>query len=237
DRERATKNRAVILNRLAELRDAGEPEEIAESDEMPEPEVAPLMVDAEEEEFFPIEDYDDLTVGEILPLLPELYDDELDVVEDRERATKNRAVILNRLAELRDAAEPEPDAVPAMVDEEEAEWEVPGEGWEDRAPATEDVEAEEDVFPIADYDRLRVSEIRAVLPELSEDELEEVRSAERRGANRITVLAAIDRELGVEVAVPAKKVAPAKKAPAKKAVAVKKAPAKKAGAKRAGPRS
>ncbi|MDP8987554.1 MAG: hypothetical protein M3N11_04310, partial [Actinomycetota bacterium] len=141
----------------------------------------------------------------ILPLLPELYDDELDVVEDRERATKNRAAILNRLAELRE------EPLEPVVDEERM------------APAP--------AFPIGNYDRLRVSQIRALLPQLSEDELEQVRRREQEGKSRSTVLAAIDRELGVAPPAPAKK-APAKKAPAKKAPA-KKAPAKKAPAKKA----
>ena len=40
----------------------------------------------DDEDFFPIEDYDRLKVSEIVPLLPELYEDELDMVEQRERA-------------------------------------------------------------------------------------------------------------------------------------------------------
>ena len=50
---------------------------------------------------FPIADYDDLTVAQILPLLPQLYADEIGVVEARERATKARPSILDKLAQLR----------------------------------------------------------------------------------------------------------------------------------------
>ncbi|CAN5802402.1 hypothetical protein BH24ACT2_BH24ACT2_08930 [soil metagenome] len=248
--ERAGKGRVSIINRLAELRDAGD-DDAPELQDAPDDVAMPVMVEedvdaGEDEEFFPIEDYDELTVGEILPLLPELYEDELDVVEDRERANKNRAVVINRLAELRDAGDddaPSP-ATPVLDDddEDEGEWEVSDEGWDQSAAAAEvepDNEDEDvDVFPIADYDRLRVSEIRSVLPELSEEELEVVRDAERRGASRITILTAIERELGVEAAPPAKKAAPSRKAssakklaPARKAT-VKKSTAKKAAAKK-----
>ncbi|HWH35970.1 MAG TPA: hypothetical protein VNT56_11720 [Acidimicrobiales bacterium] len=227
--ERAGKGRVSIINRLAELRQGGEAEAPAVDDD--------AGMDAGDidgdEDFFPIEDYDELTVGEILPLLPELYEDELDVVEERERATKNRAAIVERLAELR--GEP---AAPGVA--EDGDWPVPDEGWDgtggepaptgagetEPAGGTEDA----DIFPIENYDGLRVPEIRKVLPQLTEEELEEVRDAERRGSNRITVLTAIDRELGVESA-------PVRKAPAKrstkrtsaaKKAATKTSPARKA---------
>ncbi len=158
------------------------------------------------------------------------------MVEDRERATKNRAAVLDRLAELRLETEPGP-AVDDVDDEvlEDADQ-------EQVAPAA--------AFPIGNYDQLRVSQIRALLPQLSEDELEQVRRGEQDGKNRSTVLAAIDRELGVappaparkttakktaapvkRTAAPAKKTAArgttAKKATAAKAPTAKKAPAKK----------
>jgi len=255
--ERAGKGRVSIINRLAELRDTGD-DDAPELEDAPDDVAMPVMVkedvDAgEDEEFFPIEDYDELTVGEILPLLPELYEDELDVVEDRERANKNRAVVINRLAELRDAGDDDASspATPVLDDDDddvdEGEWEVPDEGWDQSAAAEVEPDNEDedvDVFPIADYDRLRVSEIRSVLPELSEEELEVVRDAERRGASRITILTAINRELGVEAAPPAKKavrsrkassakkLAPARKATVKKST-TKKAAAKKVATKRA----
>ncbi len=94
------------------------------------------------------------------------------------------------------------------------------------------------VFPIADYDELRVDEIVPLLPELDEDELEMVREKEESGKARNGVIVRIDQLLGRPVA-PVKK-APAKKVAAKKAtttktsttkkIVAKKAPAKKAGA-------
>lgn len=69
------------------------------------------------------------------------------------------------------------------AEEEEAEFE----------PA----EAEEVVeFPIADYDDLKVSEIVPLLPELDDDELEEVREREAAGKGRTTVLGRVDELLG-----------------------------------------
>ena len=59
---------------------------------------------------FPIADYDDLTAGQILPLLPQLYTDEIGIVEARERATKARPEILDRLGKLRPAPPPADDA-------------------------------------------------------------------------------------------------------------------------------
>jgi hypothetical protein len=87
----------------------------------PEPEtvtVPPVetVPDEDDEDFFPIADYDDLRVNEILPLLPELYADEIDVVEEKERSGKSRATILNRLAELREVlADAPPDTTAAQV--------------------------------------------------------------------------------------------------------------------------
>jgi hypothetical protein len=103
-------------------------------------------------------------------------------------------------------------------------------------PETEDVEevGDEEIFPIADYDELKAAEVVSLLPELDDDELEEVRDREERGASRATVLNRIDQLLGVEPAPPPAKKAAAKKkaAPAKKKAAAKKAPARKTTAKK-----
>lgn len=58
------------------------------------------MSETSGEGLFPIIDYDELRVSEILPLLEELYDDELQMVAGRERATKGRVTILDRIAEI-----------------------------------------------------------------------------------------------------------------------------------------
>jgi hypothetical protein len=182
---------------------------------------------------FPIEDFDQLLVSEIVPLLPELDLEELDQVRAREEAGKARASILRRIDGL--AAELE-GGPPAALDEVEEE---------------EFVDAGDDeLFPIADYDELRVNQIIPLLPELDDDELVVVAARERAGNGRNSILVRIDELLGstvapVRTAAPrraggapttrkkaAAKKAPAKKAPAKKAPAKKAAPAKKTAAKK-----
>jgi hypothetical protein len=68
---------------------------------------------SDDDEMFPIADYDDLTVGEIMPLLPKLYADEIDVVIAREESGKSRRQIVARLEELRDSMEGAPDDLTA----------------------------------------------------------------------------------------------------------------------------
>ena len=153
-------------------------------------------------------------MGEIVALLPELDADELEMVREREAAGKNRSTILTRVEALTEAAET-------------AGWGVGGRQWEDWGEA----EAE-GVFPIADYEELKVAEIVPLLPELDADELEMVREREQQGANRGTILSRIDNLLAGEEEPPPPKRAPAKKTAAKK-TAAKKTAAKKTAAKRA----
>ncbi|MBV8235701.1 MAG: hypothetical protein JO075_08370 [Acidimicrobiia bacterium] len=175
---------------------------------------------------FPIADYDDLKVGEIVSLLPELDEDELEMVREREEAGKNRSTILTRVEALSGAAA----AAPAGGGDwgvSERSWDSWSDGGGEEEAEEEEVEVEgEGIFPIADYDDLKAAEVVSLLPELDDDELEEVRDREERGAARATVLNRIDQLLGVEPA-------PVKKAPAKKKAATKKAPAKKPPAKKA----
>ena len=51
----------------------------------------------DEDDYFPIEEYDDLRVAEIVPLLPQLEEDELEMVGKRELAGANRASIMNKV--------------------------------------------------------------------------------------------------------------------------------------------
>ena len=171
---------------------------------------------------FPIEDYDQLLVSEIVPLLPEFDIEELDQVRAREEDGKARASILRRIDAL--AAELEGTAPAVSV----------------AADADEDYEAADDeLFPIADYDDLRVNQILPLLPELDDDELAVVADRERSGSGRYSILVRIDELLGVTVTPAPKKAAPKKAAPkkaaAKKAPAKKAAPAKKTAAKKAAP--
>ncbi len=172
---------------------------------------------------FPIADYDDLKVGEIVSLLPELDEDELEMVREREEGGKNRTTILTRVDALVGAG--------ATTGGRE-DWDVGDSHWGDAGRAEQGEEEEEpgEIFPIADYDELKANEVVSLLPELDDDELEQVREREERGAARTTVLNRIDQLLGVE-SPPAKK-APAKKAPAKKKAAAKKTAAKKSAGRR-----
>jgi hypothetical protein len=168
---------------------------------------------------FPINDYDELLVSEILPLLAELEVTELAVVRQREQQGKARATLLRRIDQLAEEAETgEPTvttpASPPRRDEPADDVAVGGD--------------EDLLFPIEDYDDLRVSEILPLLPELYDDELELVSERERSGASRASILNRIDELLGGGAPAPA----PARKTAAKKP-APKRTPAKKAAAKKA----
>ena len=92
---------------------------------------------------------------------------------------------------------PAPTAVPpapvgAPITEEFARVapaEAEGDGTEDDSDYDE---YDEDLFPIAEYDDLRVAEILPLLPELDADELDVVRNHEVATKARATVLARID---------------------------------------------
>jgi hypothetical protein len=192
---------------------AGEPQ-VAESEEPEGYDAAGLA----------IADYDTLTVRQILPLLVELDDDELDEVREYEEAHLARESILIRIEDLLeepyedeepaeefeddDAAAPPPPraataapasapapapaaAPPATPPPATAAVPAPA-----AAPMYEDDGAGgEDVFPIADYDDLRVAEILPLLSQLEPDELEMVAEHEEQLANRSTILNRIDRLL------------------------------------------
>ncbi|MEY2478735.1 MAG: hypothetical protein QOG87_4050 [Actinomycetota bacterium] len=177
---------------------------------------------------FPIEDYDELLVSEILPLLAELEVDELEVVREREQGGKARATLLRRIEQLSEGEGEPTAAVPAFAARASAASDDDG----DSAGGDDD----ELMFPIEDYDDLRVSEILPLLPELYDDELELVADRERSGANRASVLNRIDDLLGGEPEpAPAPRKAAPKKAAAKKTPARKPAPVKKAAARKAAP--
>jgi len=134
EREERGKGRATILARIDQLIEQLEAEDSDEAehrfdapaaDELDDaamrPASPPVRVAAMpmDDDYFPIEDYDDLRASEILPLLPELDDDELDMVRERERTGSARASILHRVDAL---LEVEPaDAGPGPVPYEEPE--------------------------------------------------------------------------------------------------------------------
>ena len=215
---------APAKGRKADVTDA----EVEDAVQEPEPVAASSGGFAADDDF-PIEDYDELLVSEILPLLAELDVDELDVVRAREQGGKARATLLRRIEQLAEGEGEPTEAVPAFSSRASAAEDDGGGGGDD----------DELMFPIEDYDDLRVSEILPLLPELYDDELELVADRERDGANRASVLNRIDDLLGGEPEPAPKKAAPKKAAPkktaAKKAAPKKAAPVKKAAAKKAAP--
>ena len=186
DYEDAGRGRVTILFRIDALLDsadaAEEPEDepaavvpdqrvAFEADLEPVP-AAGEPVDEGPGAALPLGGYDALRVAQILPRLGELNVGELEQVRDYEEATRNRVTILTRINLLieRSAAE-EPAPGPAEV-----------------VGAHEDHVDAGGVFPIVDYDVLRVSEILPLLAGLDAAELEQVRDYEQANRVRVTVL-------------------------------------------------
>ncbi|MFZ6005963.1 MAG: hypothetical protein ACOYXM_18740, partial [Actinomycetota bacterium] len=91
-RERDTKARPQVLAKLAELRDAPE-----STDPLASYTESPAVGGWEEEEWFPIEDYESLSAAQIMPLLPELDDEELTLVRTRELSLGRRRSLLDEI--------------------------------------------------------------------------------------------------------------------------------------------
>src|SRR5205823_13687918 len=105
------------------------------------------------------------------------------MVRDREEAGKNRSTILTRVEALSGAA-----AASGGDDwgagDRERHWDTWSDEGEEEEPEEEEEEADvgdEGIFPIADYDDLKAAEVVSLLPELDDDELEQVRDREERG--------------------------------------------------------
>ncbi len=200
----------------------------------------------------PIPEYDTLRATEIINRLDGLDAAQLEALRAHEAAGKNRTSVLARIDgqlesvqapgwqveeddwdaapeaeaeaeedEVEEEPEPEPEPEEEIVEEELVEAVVV-------EAEPEEEPADDDGFPISNYDKLRVGQILPILRTLEPDELDMVREREEQGQGRVGVLDRIDSLSGVPKA---KKAAPPA-APAKKAAApVKKAaPAKKAAA-------
>jgi len=207
---------------------------------------------------FPIHGYDKLRATEILPMLAELSDDQLTAVDERERAGKNRAMVLKRIEVQKQsrAAEPEPEP-----EAEPEAWDADDEGWEDAAAAAPAVSREPEPepapelepepglrggpmagrpvapavgeFPIPDYDDLKALEVLGRLPDLSVTELHLVRRREEDGFRRAMVLNRVDRL--IEEAPPEPEpivVVPPKRSSRTRAATTKAPPAKRSAATR-----
>ena len=196
----------------------------------------------------PITDYDERRVAEIVPLLGDLDRSELQAVRSHEADGRNRTTVIRRIDDLlEDQSDVDSDDdVDADAGEDTLVGAAAafGRDSDDEDLDDDDNGESDDMFPIAEYDDLKTSQILPLLDELTDDELEEVADHEVDGENRAAILDRIDALLGDEAEAPpkkagakkagAKKKAAAKKAPAKKSGATKKAPAKKSTAKKAG---
>lgn len=258
ERERAGKNRSTILARLDELAATGTEADTYDEDaadeaadeadaaparpapSRPAPQVPSLSDDDwDDDEVFPIADYDELTVDQIVPLLAQLEDDELEDVKAREVAGQGRKTVITEIDrqlglvdavdddEWREAARADADVTPA------ADGPVL-----DGRPAPVAERPESSVLAISGYDGLTVAEIRPLLAGLSAAELRAVRDHETARDNRRTIVNEIERRLDADAAdepaaAPARATATAtkkraaKKATARKAVATKAAKASK----------
>ena len=134
----------------------------------------------DEDDFFPIADYDDLSLSQIMPLLPQLELDELEDVRAREVAGANRSTLVAEIdrylsGELETFTWDDEDVV------------------DDEPPAVIDPEAQR--LPIARYPELNVSEVTAQLDGLTPAQLEQVRDYEAARDNRAGIVGEIDRRL------------------------------------------
>jgi hypothetical protein len=219
DREEAGRSRATILNRIDQLLGQGQgfAEEVPISRRVPEappaasaaPSAAPRTPPAPR-----------------APAGPPAAAATSDPAPAAPAASASSPAPAPRSAAARPAAAappaaPTPRSAPAPAPEPESE------------PAVASV-GSASVFPIADYDELRVAQILPLLSQLDPDELEEVADWERQRANRRSVLSRIDRLLGSSSSQGSSSAAPARAAAASKSTAGKRAAARTSGVASAG---
>jgi hypothetical protein len=203
ERERLTKARPQVLAKLAELRDAASstasPDPLASYTEAP----APAWDD--EDDWFPIEDYESLSAAQIRPLLPELDADELTLVRTREMSLGRRRSLLDEI-DRRLGAPAAAEAAPAPT----------------ASKATTTRKAPAKKAPATKAPAKKAPAKKAT-------------TAKKAPAKKATTAKKATAKKAPAKKAPAKKATTAKKAPAKKATTAKKATAKKAPAKKAAP--
>jgi hypothetical protein len=188
--------------------DEAEPEPVAEEPE-PEPEPEPVAEEPEapsaERDRLPIADYDELNVADIRPLLGDLSPAELEQVLAYEEARDNRKTIVGDITRRLQSAPPATTAPGRRSATKTATRSVPKAPTKvaskaRKAPrkgrnAAKKKAATATRFPIANYDELKVADIRPRLSKLSPAQLEQVREREAAGAARKTILKDIDNRL------------------------------------------
>ena len=95
ERERLTKARPQVLAKLAELR--GVSASAVAADPLASYSEAPATTWDDEDDWFPIEDYESLSAAQIRPLLPELDAEELALVRTRELSLGRRRSLLDEI--------------------------------------------------------------------------------------------------------------------------------------------
>jgi hypothetical protein len=220
ERERLTKARPQVLAKLAELRDA--------SGVADEPVVAaadPLATYTEtaeagwdDEDWFPIEDYESLSAAQIRPLLPELDPEELTLVRTRELALGRRRSLLDEIDRMLGVAPaPAKRAAPATR---------PTAG----APAPAAKRAAASKAPAARKTAAKAPAKKATTSKAATTKAATTKAATTKAATTkaATTKAATTKAATTKAAASGKKAAPAKATAAKKGTAAKKAtPAKK----------
>jgi hypothetical protein len=209
ERERLTKARPQVLAKLAELREGTAATEAA--DTLAGYTEAPTPAWDEEEEWFPIEDYESLSAAQIRPLLPELDAEELTLVRTRELSLGRRRSLLDEI-DRRLGVSPAAESAPAK-----------------KAPAKK---APAKKAPVAKAPAKKAPAKKAPVAKAPGKKAAPV--AKAPAAKVPAKKAAPAAKAPAKKAAPAVK-APAKKAPAAKAPAKKAAPAVKASAKKAAP--
>jgi hypothetical protein len=99
ERERLTKARPQVLAKLAELRDTSATTAVV-ADPLASYTEAPATGWDDEDDWFPIEDYESLSAAQIRPLLPELDAEELAMVRDKESELGRRRSLLDEIDRL-----------------------------------------------------------------------------------------------------------------------------------------
>jgi hypothetical protein len=211
ERERLTKARPQVMAKLAELRDTSASTPTA--DPLASYTEAPTTTWDDEDDWFPIEDYESLSAAQIRPLLPELDAEELALVRTREMSLGRRRSLLDEIDRRLGTPAPAPSAPAPAAKKTAATKAAPAK----KAPTTKAAPAK------------KATPTRKA-PAAAKKTTATKATATKKAApaTKAAATKAPAKKAAATKAAPAKK-APAKKATtAKKATATKKAPAKKA---------
>lgn len=230
ERERSTKARPQVLAKLAELRGDGALDDPLAS--YTEPVAAAPGWD--DEEWFPIEDYESLSAAQIQPLLPELDAEELALVRARELSLGRRRSLLDEIDRLmgnaREAAEPAASRAAAASPSgtsvsQEAKKTAARKTTAKKAPTKQ--AATKKSAPAKKVAATKAAPAKKVAPATKAAPATKKAAATTKSSAK-TAAAPAKKAATKKAATPAKKAATKASTPAKKAATKKAAPAKKA---------